>query len=108
MTTQHVLDPADLRRYRELAAMQETIAAEMDAIKAKWRQLPPGNHDGVIVAIPQRFSAELAHQWITAHQPDLLPAVQETVISQARCKQILPPIVYQQCTTAGQPTVRVR
>lgn len=104
----NTVDPADLRRYRELAAMAEAITAEMDTIKAKWRQLPPGNHDGVIVTVPQRFSVELAQQWITAHQPDLLPAVQETVISQARCKQVLPPAIYDQCTVTGQPTVRVR
>ena len=104
----NTVDPADLRRYRELAAMAEAITAEMDAIKARWRQLPPGRHGDVTVTVPARFSAELATQWITTHQPGLLPAVQETVISQARCKQFLPPAIYDQCTVTGQPTVRVR
>ncbi|GAA2178494.1 hypothetical protein GCM10009785_01270 [Brooklawnia cerclae] len=89
--------------------MAEQITAEMEAIKAKWRVLAPGKYGPVSVTPQKRFSSELALDWVTANAPQLLPAIQETVISRAKAKEILPPAVYASLSVAyGEPRVSVK
>lgn len=103
------IDPADLQRYRELQTIIEAATSELNGIKAKWRELPAGKYDDVTVSQVTRFDADLALAWITTNQPDLLPLVQETVISQAKIKQVIPKAIYDtQMVTTGAPMIRVK
>lgn len=103
------IDPADIARYRELLAMQEEIASELNGLKAKFKQNPPGKYGDVVVSQSKRYSPELALAWITTNAPNLLPQVQETVISQSKVKQVLPPAVYDSsCCALGPISVRVK
>ena len=103
------VDPADITRYRQLLAMQEQITTELNGLKNKFKQAGAGKYGDLTITQPRRFSPELALGWITQHTPNLLPQVQETVISQAKVKAALPPAVYDQaCCTAGSLTIRVK
>ena len=103
------VDPADITRYRELLAMQEAITSELNGLKAKFKQNPPGKYGDVTITQPKRYSPELALAWITTNAPNLLPQVQETVISQAKVKAVLPPAVYDSsCCALGPTSVRVK
>ncbi len=103
------IDPADITRYRELLAMQEEITSELNGLKAKFKQNPPGKYGDLTISQSRRYSPELALAWITDNAPEVLPQVQETVISQAKVKAVLPPAVYDQaCCALGSVSVRVK
>ena len=103
------VDPEDLKRYRELTLMQEQITDELNAIRAKWRKEGDGRCGPVNVRTPRRLSPSLTQEWVEKNAPNLLPTIQETVISCSKAKAVLPPAIYETLLVPyGEPRVTVK
>ncbi|MDO5068402.1 MAG: hypothetical protein Q4D96_14080 [Propionibacteriaceae bacterium] len=89
------------------------LTARLDEITDQLRTLPEGKHPtgvGVVtVSAPaKRFDPKLAAEILP---PELLEACTEQVVTAARAKYVLSPVLYSQCTAAAasaRSSVRVK
>ena len=100
------------REYLDLKERAAVIDDRIKQIVAELRDnLGAGRHtagDHTVTVTPQRrFNPDRAAE-VLAGSP-LLEACQETVVTSARAKQVLPPAVYETCMVeAGEARVSIR
>lgn len=98
----------DVLRLVDLQAAQKQIEEEVEEIRERIRAHGSGAVGDLKVTVtPQRrFSAQLAAEKLTAEQ---LASIAETILSGAKAKAVLPPIVYESLMyEIGKPRVSVR
>lgn len=102
----------DISRYLHLDEKRQTIADEMDAIKARLRDTLdlgsyPGPGDVTVTLTPnRRFSADRAAELLP---DDLLDACRVTTVDAKQAKAVLPPAAYDACMTeVGAPRLAIR
>ncbi len=101
----------DVRRYLELAAKAEEIAAEQNAIKTRLRGLGEGRHTapcGVAVTVSpnRRFDPAKAQSSLPG---ELLDLCMKTAVDSSTAKRNLPPEIYEACMSeVGNARVSLR
>lgn len=112
MTSQPVTLTHDIERLHTLQATIAEATTEANSIKQRLRDAfaeLPGTHDinghKLSITIPRRFSEDEARRIVPA---ELLEAATISTLDAKRLKELLPPVLWDQCTVASTPRVELR